>query len=64
VRHRGRTVAHASLLHSVWGRRRLPASGVLEQSINRLSQKVDEGFSVALIHPVPGIGYVLLGDGD
>ena len=61
---RGRPVSHASLLQDIWGRRGDSGRRVVKQSVDRVRRAVDEGFSLELIHAVPGVGYVLLGDRD
>jgi two-component system OmpR family response regulator len=60
MRNRGQAVRRETLLKAVRGQRRDPGARILETSIAQLRAKVDRGFGVELIHPVPGIGYCLL----
>lgn len=62
MRNHGRAIDRASLVGDVWGRRGELGHRILEASIRRVRAKVDRGFSVELIHTVPGVGYCLLGD--
>jgi two-component system OmpR family response regulator len=62
MRNHGRAIDRASLVGDVWGRRGDLGYRILEASIRRLRAKVDRGFSLQLIHSVPGVGYCLLGD--
>ena len=62
MRNHGRAIDRSSLVGDVWGRRGELGHRILEASIRRVRAKVDRGFSVELIHTVPGVGYCLLGD--
>nr|MEA2796810.1 two-component system, OmpR family, response regulator [Phenylobacterium sp.] len=62
MRNNGRAIDRASLMGDVWGRRGDLGHRILEASIRRVRAKVDRGFSVELIHTVPGVGFCLLGD--
>jgi two-component system OmpR family response regulator len=62
MRNHGRAIDRASLVGDVWGRRGAVGHRILDASIRRVRAKVDRGFSVELIHAVPGVGYCLLGD--
>jgi two-component system OmpR family response regulator len=60
ARNHGRVVPRAALLRAAWGRRHEPAPRRLETILEGMRAKVDHGFPASLIHPVPGVGYVLL----
>ncbi len=63
MRNHGKAIDRASLLRDVWGRRGGdPGHRILDASIRRVRARLDRGFSVQLIHTVPGVGYCLLGD--
>ena len=64
VRHHGRTVPHADLLQNLGGRFREAGTRCLKLRVNRVRRKIDQGFPLQLIHIVPGIGWVLLGERD
>jgi two-component system OmpR family response regulator len=61
VRHRDQVVTRSMLLDAVWDVVVDPQ--VIDVQISRLRQKIDKGFSPALIHTVRGVGY-LAGLGD
>jgi len=56
VRHRDQVVTRSMLLDAVWGVVVDPQ--VIDVQISRLRQKIDKGFSPALIHTVRGVGYM------
>ncbi len=61
VRHRDQVVTRSMLLDAVWDV--VVDAGVIDVQISRLRQKIDKGFSPALIHTVRGVGYMAgLGD--
>jgi len=62
VRHCGQVVTRTMLLESVWDYHFDPQTGVIDVQISRLRQKIDKGFSPALIHTVRGAGYRLSAD--
>lgn len=59
ARHVDQTVTRTMLLESVWDYRFDPQTNVIDVHISRLRNKVDKGFSPALIHTVRGVGYRL-----
>jgi len=59
VRHRDQVVDRASISAHVWDENHDPFTNVLEVLIRRLRRKIDEGFSVKLIHTLRGAGYRL-----
>ena len=56
VRHRDQVVTRTMLLETVWDVAVDPQ--VIDVQISRLRQKIDKGFSPALIHTLRGIGYM------
>jgi two-component system, OmpR family, response regulator len=59
VRHAGHVVTRSMLLDAAWSYDFEPRANVIDMHVNRLRNKVDKGFAVALIHTVAGAGYVL-----
>ncbi|MEA3117908.1 MAG: two-component system, OmpR family, response regulator [Paraburkholderia sp.] len=59
ARHAGRVVTRAMLLEAAWSYDFDPRENVIDMHVNRLRNKVDKSFAVALIHTVAGAGYVL-----
>ncbi|MFC6644203.1 response regulator transcription factor [Granulicella cerasi] len=57
----GRTVSREMLARDVWkeSSRYTPLDNVIDVQINRLRKKVDDSFSVKLIHTVRGLGFSL-----
>jgi two-component system OmpR family response regulator len=55
----GQVLTRTMLLESVWDYQFDPQTNVIDVHINRLRKKIDQGFSVALIHTVRGRGYIL-----
>ena len=59
MRHAGQVLTRTMLLEAVWDYHFDPQTNVIDVHISRLRQKVDRGFSQALIHTIRGAGYVL-----
>ncbi|MDA8094382.1 MAG: response regulator transcription factor [Betaproteobacteria bacterium] len=59
MRHEGQVVTRTMLLEAVWDCHFDPQTNVIDVQISRLRNKIDKGFSPALIHTVRGSGYVL-----
>jgi two-component system, OmpR family, response regulator len=59
MRHAGRAVTRTMLLENIWEHHFDPQTNVIDVHISRLRQKIDDGFSPALLHTVRGIGYRL-----
>ncbi|MEO6137399.1 MAG: response regulator transcription factor [Luteimonas sp.] len=59
MRHAGRVVTRTMLLEAVWDYHFDPQTNVIDVHISRLRQKIDQGFSVPLLHTVRGAGYRL-----
>ena len=59
MRHAGQVVTRTMLLEAVWDCHFDPQSNVIDVQISRLRNKIDKGFSPALIHTVRGAGYLL-----
>ncbi len=61
VRHLGVLVSREMLARDVWKEtaRGTPLDNVIDVHIARLRKKVDQGFSVRLIHTVRGVGFIL-----
>lgn len=57
--HQQQVVTRTMLLESVWDYRFDPQTNVIDVQISRLRNKIDHGFSIALIHTVRGVGYML-----
>lgn len=56
IRHRDQVVTRSMLLEAVWD---VPVDPqVIDVQISRLRQKIDRGYSPALIHTVRGLGYM------
>jgi len=62
--HARQVVTRTMLLESVWDYHFDPQTNVIDVQISRLRQKVDTGFSPALIHTVRGVGYLLSDTGE
>ena len=58
IRNEGQVVTRAMLLEAVWNYHFDPQTNLIDVHISRLRQKIDKGFSSALIHTVRGVGYV------
>jgi DNA-binding response OmpR family regulator len=59
MRHSGRPLPRSLIIEHVWDIHFDSISNVVEVHINALRNKIDRGFSPALIHTVRGVGYVL-----
>lgn len=59
LRHSGRPVTRSHIVEQVWDIHFDSVSNVVEVHINSLRNKVDRGFSPALIHTIRGVGYML-----
>jgi two-component system copper resistance phosphate regulon response regulator CusR len=59
VRHRDQVVDRASISAHVWDENHDPFTNVLEVLVRRLRRKIDDEFSVKLIHTLRGAGYRL-----
>ena len=59
ARHSGQVVDRASITAHVWDENHDPFTNVLEVLVRRLRRKIDDDFSVKLIHTFRGAGYRL-----
>ena len=59
LRHSDRPLTRALIIEHVWDIHFDSVSNVVEVHINALRNKVDKGFTPALIHTVRGVGYCL-----
>jgi two-component system, OmpR family, response regulator len=59
VRHAGQVVTRAMLLQTAWNYEFEPRGNIIDMHVHRLRRKVDRGFAYALIHTVPGAGYMV-----
>jgi len=61
LRHLGRIVSREMLTREVWrvAARATPLDNVIDVSIARLRRKIDDPFTVKLLHTVRGVGFVL-----
>jgi two-component system OmpR family response regulator len=59
MRNAGRVVSKTMILSHVWGYDFDPGSNVVDVLVFRLRDRIDRGFSPALLHTVRGVGYVL-----
>ncbi len=59
AREQERVVSRAEIAEHVWDENFDPLSNLIDVHINRLRRKVDDGFSVPLIHTRRGAGYML-----
>ncbi len=59
VRHQGQAVTRTMLLEAVWDFHFDPKTNVIDVQISRLRNKIDKGFSPALLHTVRGVGYLI-----
>lgn len=60
VDHAGDIVTREMLLREVWGLHFDPQTNVIDVSMSRLRQRLDDGFAVPLIETVRGAGFRLL----
>jgi two-component system OmpR family response regulator len=59
LRHAGQVVTRSMLREAAWEYDFEAAGNIVDMHIHRLRQKIDHGFAQALIHTVPGAGYML-----
>ncbi len=59
MRHAGQVVTRTMLLERVWDYHFDPQTNVIDVHVSRLRQKIDRGFSPAMLHTVRGAGYRL-----
>jgi len=61
LRHPGQVVSREMLARDVWKEvaRGTPLDNVIDVNIARLRKKLDQGFSVKLLHTVRGVGFVM-----
>ena len=59
LRHADEIVTRTQLAEQVWDENMDPFSNVIEVTVYHVREKVDRGFSPALIHTVRGAGYIL-----
>jgi two-component system, OmpR family, response regulator len=59
VRNQGQVVTRTMLLEAVWDYHFDPQTNVIDVQISRLRQKIDKGFSPALLHTLRGAGYMM-----
>ena len=59
MRHAGQVVTRTMLLENVWEYHFDPQTNVVDVHISKLRQKIDAGFSPALLQTVRGVGYRL-----
>ena len=62
ARESGKVIGRAAIAEHVWDENFDAFSNLIEVYINRLRSKMDEGFSVQLIHTKRGAGYILSGE--
>lgn len=59
MRNAGRRITRSMIIEHVWNLSFDTTTNVVDVYINYLRKKVDEGFSIRLIHTVRGVGYEL-----
>ena len=59
ARHAGQVVTRTMMLEKIWNYHFDPGSNVVDVHIGRLRRKLEEGFSVPILHTVRGAGYRL-----
>ena len=59
MRHAGEVVTRTMLLERVWDYHFDPQTNVIDVHVSRLRQKIDRGFTPAMLHTVRGAGYRL-----
>jgi two-component system OmpR family response regulator len=59
MRHAGEVVTRSMLLETAWNYDFEPRGNIVDMHLHRLRRKVDRGFAYALIHTVPGAGYMI-----
>ncbi|MGA2005081.1 MAG: response regulator transcription factor [Terriglobales bacterium] len=63
MRNAGRRLTRAMIIEHVWNLTFDSTTNVVDVYINYLRRKVDDGFPIALIHTVRGVGYQLSAEG-
>ena len=63
VRHQDQVITRTMLLESVWDCHFDPGTNIIDVQISRLRNKIDKGFSPALLHTLRGEGYTVKADG-
>jgi DNA-binding response OmpR family regulator len=63
MRNAGRRLTRAMIIEHVWNLNFDSTTNVVDVYINYLRRKVDDGFSISLIHTVRGVGYQLTPEG-
>jgi two-component system copper resistance phosphate regulon response regulator CusR len=64
MRNKGRVLSRPILMEHIWDMNFDSETNVVDVLINRLRRKVDDEFTVKLIHTVRGAGYVLKESAD
>jgi len=59
VRHAGQVITRSMLLEAAWPYDFEPRGNIVDMHVHRLRQKLDHGFTLPLLHTVPGAGYML-----
>ncbi|MGI9035557.1 MAG: winged helix-turn-helix domain-containing protein, partial [Pyrinomonadaceae bacterium] len=59
AREKGKVVGRSDIAEHVWDENFDVFSNLIEVYVNRLRSKIDEGFTVQLIHTRRGAGYIL-----
>lgn len=59
MRNAGRVVTKTMIMEHVWGYDFNPQTNVVESRVSRLRDKIDKGFSPALVTTIRGVGYVI-----
>jgi two-component system copper resistance phosphate regulon response regulator CusR len=62
IENKGRAVTRDQIVASVWEHDPEAFSNVVDVYVRYLRNKIDEGFSLKLIHTVRGVGYLLAGE--
>ena len=63
VRHQDQVITRTMLLESVWDCHFDPGTNIIDVQISRLRNKIDKGFSPALLHTLRGEGYTVKAGG-
>lgn len=59
LKNQGKVMSRAMIIEHVWDMNADPFSNTIEAHILNLRKKIDKGFSIKLIHTIPGRGYKL-----
>jgi two-component system OmpR family response regulator len=59
MRHAGQVVTRSMLLEAAWDYDFEPRGNIIDMHMHRLRQQIDHGFRQALIHTIPGAGYMI-----